>query len=140
MALGCSPLLRSDLGDPGVPYDCHPERSEEPAVLTASIHCHPDCYKIVIPSEGAAKHPAPESKFLIKSGELLSRNASRAQPSQKFALIHPIFESLFAVDEHDWNFVRELTSQLLVRIDIHAAPGESAASVQLLQAFLDDVA
>ena len=67
---GASNLL-FDIGIPGVPYDCHPERSEGPAGLTASIHCHPDCYGIVILSEGAANHPASESKdlvFLLKSG------------------------------------------------------------------------
>jgi hypothetical protein len=66
--------------------------------------------------------------------------SSRAQATQKFALIHPVFERFFAVNEHDWNFVRELPPKLLVRIDIHAAPGESTTSVQLLQALFDDVA
>jgi hypothetical protein len=62
------------------------------------------------------------------------------QLAKEFALVHAVLESLAAVDEYDGDFVGELAAEVLVRFDIDFVPDKSAATSQLHQAFLDNLA
>jgi hypothetical protein len=65
---------------------------------------------------------------------------SAGKPSEEFLLVHVVFERFTAVDEDYRNLVVEIAAQLLVGVDIDLAPVETAAAMQLDQAFLHDLA
>ncbi len=58
------------------------------------------------------------------------------QLAQKFPFVHAVLEGFAAVDEHDWNFIIELSPQFVIAIYIHFLPRESAAARELHKALL----
>ena len=51
--------------------------------------------------------------------------------TEEFPFVHAVLESLVAVYEHDRNFIRELTPQLIIAIHVDFMPTESATAMQL---------
>src|SRR5258706_2828391 len=62
------------------------------------------------------------------------------QPSQKFPLVHAVFESLTSVDKYHWDFVIELPSQFAITIHIHFVPRETAPAGELRKTLLHHLA
>lgn len=79
---------------------------------------------------------APQSR----TAKELPTTDSRAEFSQEFLLVHPVLESLPAVDEDNRNFVVVKAPEFRVGVHVHLAPCETAPLVKFGQALLDDLA
>src|SRR5215470_16371493 len=77
---------------------------------------------------------AKDEKF-GNSGRALARELA-----EEFPFVHPVLESLAAVDEDDWDLVGELAAQLFVGVYVDFLPAEQASALELDEAFLDDLA
>lgn len=62
------------------------------------------------------------------------------QFSQKFLLGHAVFKGFAAIDKDYGNFVGKLPAQLIIRVHIHFAPGESAAAMHFADRLFHDFA
>jgi hypothetical protein len=68
------------------------------------------------------------------------RLALAGQSPKEFLLVHVVFESLSAVDEHHGNFVAELPAKFEIHVNVDLLPGKSAAARKLRQAFFHHLA
>jgi hypothetical protein len=62
------------------------------------------------------------------------------QPTQKLALIHPVFEGFTAVDEYHGNFVIELPPQFVIAVYIHFLPCKCALPRKFRKTFFHHLA
>jgi hypothetical protein len=60
--------------------------------------------------------------------------------AEEFAFVHAVFEGFAAIDEYDGDFVGKLAAKLFVGVNVNFSPVKQAASLQLGQAFFDDLA
>lgn len=65
---------------------------------------------------------------------------SGGETAQEVLLIHAVLEGFGAIDKNDWNLVVVKAAQLRVTVNVHVAPGKSAATMELDQAFFHDFA
>ena len=59
---------------------------------------------------------------------------------QELLLVEPVLEGLAAVNEDDWHFVGELTTQKFIGFHVNFAPAETAPALELRQLLFDDLA
>jgi hypothetical protein len=60
--------------------------------------------------------------------------------AQELLFVHAVFEGFAAVDKDDRDFIVELAAKFGVSVDVNLAPSEAAATGELSQALLDDLA
>ena len=82
--------------------------------------------------------PRRESGIWSNLGNL---NVSLAgELPQEFLLVHAVLERFAAIDEDDGNLVVVLAAKIGIGVNIHIAPVEAAALMELDEALLDDFA
>jgi hypothetical protein len=76
----------------------------------------------------------------IQRQRYASWSALTGQLLQELLFVQAIFEGFTAVNENDRNFVRELSPELVIRLDVNFPPAKASPAFQLCELLFDDLA
>jgi len=77
---------------------------------------------------------------MIRSANSGKTSRSSGKLAEEVGFVHAVLEGFATVNEDDWDFVGELTAQLVVAVHVDVLPGEATAAVQFGEGLFDDLA